>query len=90
MSIKISKISYFSFSFKLNEKSVVKKYSLKRQKYDKLFARIGGLIFNRGWKYFKNVRIDKKEVEKSRGGGGDCDPQRNYAANPSDLRVLWY
>ena len=53
MSIKISKISYFSFSFKLNEKSVVKKYSLKRQKYDKLFARVGGLIFNRGLEIFQ-------------------------------------
>ena len=90
MSIRISKISYFSFSFKLNEKGVVKKYSLKRQKYDKLFARIGGLKLIGVWKYFRYVRIDKKEVEKNRGGGGDCDPQRNYAANPSDFRVLWY
>ena len=53
MSIKISKIIYFSSTFKLNErKKVPFKNGLERIVYKKSFA-MGRLIFNRGWKIFQ-------------------------------------
>ena len=83
MSIKISKISYFSFTFKLNEK---KKLLLKKLVWwgelQGNFCWRGDLIFNRrgGWKSFRKIggvggRLDKKGVEKKK--RGSCDPQRN-------------
>ena len=59
VSFKISKISNFSFSFKLNEKKKVplKRYGLERRVrgFEKVFDG-GGLIFNRGLEIIqKNV-----------------------------------
>ena len=61
VNFKISKISNFSFSFKLNEKKKVplKRYGLERRGrgrgFEKVFAG-GGLIFNRGLEIIqKNV-----------------------------------
>ena len=53
MGTKISKTSYFSFTFKLNEKKEVplKKFSLERGVTGSFCWR-GGLIFNRGLEIF--------------------------------------
>ena len=86
MSIKISKISYFSFTFKVNEK---KKLLLKKLVWwgelQGNFCWRGDLIFNRrggrGWKYFRKIggagggSLTKKEWRKKK--TGSCDPQRN-------------
>ena len=80
MSIKISKISYFSFNFKFSEKKVLlKKYGLGKGEggYKKIFAR-RGLIFNRGLEIFQK----KGTLRHERGGEQitvGSDPQRNYA-----------
>ena len=71
VSFKISKISNFSFSFKLNEKKKVplKRYGLERRGrgFEKVFAG-GGLIFNRGLEIIqKNVAWQKKGGEKTEG-----------------------
>ena len=71
VSFKISKISNFSFSFKLNEKKKVplKRYGLERRGrgFEKVFGG-GGLIFNRGLEIIqKNVAWQKKGGEKTEG-----------------------
>ena len=49
MSVKISNISFFSFSFKLDEeKSVIKKYGLDRGLQEKFCWMGEDLLFNRG------------------------------------------
>ena len=57
MSIEISKISYFSFTYKLNKKEEVllKKYGLERGGARK-FLWEGDLIFNKRLKYFQKSR----------------------------------
>ena len=69
MSTKISKTSYFSFTFKLNEKKEVplKKFSLER--LQEVFA--GGVVWSLigGWKYFeKKGGLKRKGWRKTRGG----------------------
>ena len=65
MSIKISKISYFSFSFKLNEKKVPLKNMVWRGGLQENFAGMGELIFNRGLEIFQKrgarLGVEKKE-----------------------------
>ena len=70
VSIKISKISYFSFSFQLNEKKKpLKKYDLQRGRGR---GRAGGrglqesfcwrevwYLMGEGWKYFRKVGLNK-------------------------------
>ena len=69
MSVKISQISYFSFTFRLNEKKKLplKKFSLERGGggvTEKLLE--GGLIFNRELGTFKRRgRLHKKWMEKN-------------------------
>ena len=64
MSIKICKINYFSFSFKLNEK---KKVSWGIQE---TFGLRGDLIFIRVLEIFqKKGEFEKKELEKNRERG---------------------
>ena len=68
MSIKLSKISYFSLSFKLNEKKKVwlKKIGLERVGCKKIFAGAG-----------RQEAGQKRGKEKIEGGEGG-DLQRNY------------
>ena len=88
-SIKMSKYSYFSFSFKLNEKkkAPLKKYGLERGGgVTRKFLLEGGLIFNRELQ-IKNREILQKEGGLTRKGGRkrnyETIPQRNYVASPS-------
>ena len=72
MRIEIYNISYFSFSFKLNENKKVqlKKFGLEIGGYKKIFTGEGGL------KYFKKKwGLDEKRVENMEGISA---PQRNY------------
>ena len=68
MSIKISKTSYFSLTFKLNEKKKVplrNEYGRKREGYKKMFAGVGSGIFNMGLEMFlKGVSLEKKGVKR--------------------------
>ena len=73
VSIKISKISHFSSTFKLSEKKKVLLVWRGQGRYIKFFA---------GGRFCKNFRkgegLVRKGWRKSR-GWRDCDPQRNYA-----------
>ena len=69
MSIKISKISYFSLTFKLNEKKKVplrNEYGRKREGYKKMFAGGGIEYLIWGWKYLKKKGggLEKKGVKR--------------------------
>ena len=76
-SIKMSKVSYFSVSFKLNKKNKVPlKYMICRGEVTRNFLLEEGLIFNRGLEIIqKKGRLYKKGVERKQGGR---DPRRNY------------
>ena len=78
MSIKISKISSFSFSFKLNEEKKMFKILIWRWGLQENSCWRGGLIVNRviGNISMKKEGLDKEGLEKQ--SGGSCDPQRNY------------
>ena len=80
MNIKISRIRYFSFSFKLNEKKkVALKLMVWRRGVTRKFLLEGGFDLQwEGWKYFKEMgELTRKGRGKIDGG---CDPQRkrNY------------
>ena len=72
MSIKISKIGYFPFTFKLNEKKMPLKklvWKVTVTEGERGGGGGGGLIFNRGWKYFKKRgEGTRKWWRKNRGG----------------------
>ena len=66
VSIKMFKISYFSFFFKFNEKKkVLLKYGLERGLTSKFLLEGGIWCLIGVWKIFKEKRgLDKKRVEK--------------------------
>ena len=87
-SIKIFKISYFSFTFKLNEKNkVLLKIWFGDGRYKKIVLGEWGLMFYK-WvgNVFKKGELDKKGVDKK---GGGCDNQINYYGYMQNLHICW-
>ena len=83
MSIKIFKINYFSFPFKLNEKKVpLKKIGLESGGYKKIFARGGVDPQQGGLEIFK-----KNRVSPSGGHEGSVHPSHDSFYNLPPLDV---
>ena len=79
---KISRVSNFFFSFKLNEKRMPLKHIAWRREVTRTFLLEECLIFNKGV-----GNISKK------GGGltieGACDPQRNHSTDSTSRFIRW-
>ena len=88
MSIKIFKIRYFSFTFKLNEKNkVLLKIWFGEGGYKKIVVGEGVWCFISGLEMFqKKGGLTKKGWRKKEGG---CNKQINYYGYAQKLRICW-